>query len=202
MSVGEEQLDCLNITLEERFDTTIHLVGRLIVDHELSQTVVKEVIHSAWNKMAVVRVLRVKANLYVITVGEEVVARRLLEGNPWFIRDYTFSAHGIPRNYCTLKNAKCLVNFDTSKPLLTSFSVSCPKLCSYTIRLHYEGLRIFYYKCGRLGHSSGCPRPTPILPSGESRFNQSFRIESLFRASFLLFPISRLFSKAGANEHH
>lgn len=157
-----------------------------------------------------------KANVYAITVGEEAVAKRLLEGNPWFIRDYTFSvklwpsfhslddiipnkaiywiqAHGIPRNYYTLKNARCLrskmgavlevedpletgfrgflhmrVGFDTLKPLLTSFLVPCLKLGSYTIRIRYEGLRIFCYKCGRLGHSSSCLRLDPLLPSGES----------------------------------
>lgn len=81
--------------------------------------------------MGVVRVHRAKLNVYAITVGEEVVARWILEGNPWFIRDYTFSvklwltyhslddieadmavfwiqAHGIPRNFCTMKNARSL----------------------------------------------------------------------------------------------
>lgn len=134
MNYDEELMDCLNITfedsldLEERFENTIHLVGRLIADHELSQSVVKEILRSAWNKIGVVRVQRAKANIYAITVGEEAVARKILEGNPWFIRDYTFSvklwpkfpslddiepdraiywiqAHGIPRNYCTPKNA-------------------------------------------------------------------------------------------------
>ncbi|KAM1172358.1 hypothetical protein ACFX2G_022946 [Malus domestica] len=81
--------------------------------------------------MGVVSVQRAKANVYAITVGDEHVARKILEGNPWFIRDYTFSvkfwpsyhslddieadraiywiqAHGIPRNYCTEKNARSL----------------------------------------------------------------------------------------------
>lgn len=52
---------------------------------------VKEVPRAAWNKMGVVRVQRAKANVYAITIGEEAVARKVLEGNPWFMRDYTFS---------------------------------------------------------------------------------------------------------------
>ncbi|KAM1515822.1 hypothetical protein ACFXTH_014853 [Malus domestica] len=181
MEIEEEAMDCLNITfednldLEERFEDNIHLVGRLIADNEPSQYVVKEVLISAWNKMGVVRVQKAKPNVYAITVGEDAVARRILEGNPWFIRNYTFSvklwstyhflddieadravfwiqAHGIPRNFCTMKNARCLrekigailevedpvevgfrgffqmrVDFDTWKPLVTYCSVLCPQ---------------------------------------------------------------------------
>lgn len=81
--------------------------------------------------MGVVRVQRAKANVCAITVVEELVARKMLEGNPWFIRDCTFSvklwpsfhsldnievdravywiqAHGIPINYCTLMNTRSL----------------------------------------------------------------------------------------------
>ncbi|KAM1271324.1 hypothetical protein ACFX2J_032162 [Malus domestica] len=100
MDHEEEMMDCLNITfehnldLEERFDNNIHLVGRLIADNEPSQTVVKEVLRSAWNKMGLVRVQRAKANVYAITVEDEAVARKILEGNPWFTRDYTFSYMG------------------------------------------------------------------------------------------------------------
>lgn len=32
--------------------------------------------------MGVVQVLRAKENIYVITVGEKAMARKLLEGNP------------------------------------------------------------------------------------------------------------------------
>ncbi|TQD84424.1 hypothetical protein C1H46_030007 [Malus baccata] len=84
--------------------------------------------------MGVVRVLRAKENIYIIIVGEENVARKLLEGNPWFIKDYSFlvklwpsyhflddieadrvvywiQAYGIPKNYYTMKNAR---NWDLS----------------------------------------------------------------------------------------
>lgn len=93
MDYEAKVMDCLNITfedsldLEERFENDIHLMGRLIADNEPSQTVVKETLKSTWNKMGVVRVLRTKVNIYAITIGEEVVARKIMEGNPWFIRD-------------------------------------------------------------------------------------------------------------------
>ncbi|KAM1263020.1 hypothetical protein ACFX13_028749 [Malus domestica] len=97
MATKDEIVDYLNITLEdsldleERFDSSIHLVGQLIADHEPSQNVVKETLRSAWNKMGVVRVLKAKDNKYIIAVGDEVVARKLMEGNLWFVKDYTFS---------------------------------------------------------------------------------------------------------------
>ncbi|RXH95865.1 hypothetical protein DVH24_008365 [Malus domestica] len=84
----EAVLDGLSITLEdsldleERFESNIHLVGRLIADNEPSQIVVKEVLRSIWNKMGVVRISKAKNNLYAIKVGEEAVACKLLEGNP------------------------------------------------------------------------------------------------------------------------
>lgn len=96
MDHEEEVLDelCItledNLNLEERFKSIIHLVGKLIADNEPSQIGVNEVLRSAWNKMGVVRILKAKNNIYAITVGKEAVARKLLEGNPWFITDYTF----------------------------------------------------------------------------------------------------------------
>ncbi|KAB2612811.1 hypothetical protein D8674_041722 [Pyrus ussuriensis x Pyrus communis] len=96
MDHEEEVLDGLcitledNLDLEERFKSTIHLLGKLTADNEPSQIVVNEVLRSAWNKMGVVRISKAKNNIYAITVGKEVMARKLLEGNPWFIRDYTF----------------------------------------------------------------------------------------------------------------
>ncbi|KAM1097423.1 hypothetical protein EV1_014765 [Malus domestica] len=158
MEIEEKAMDCLNITfedsldLEERFEDNIHLVGRLIADNEPSQYVVNEVLISAWNKMGVVRVQKAKPNVYAITVGEAAVARQILKGNPWFIRDYTFYAHGIPRNLCSIKNARCLgekiravlevedpvevgfrgffrirVDFNVQRPLVTYCSVPCPR---------------------------------------------------------------------------
>ncbi|KAM1152342.1 hypothetical protein ACFX2J_034796 [Malus domestica] len=34
---------------------------------------------------------RAKENIYITTIGEELVARRLLEGNPWLVKGYFFS---------------------------------------------------------------------------------------------------------------
>ncbi|KAM1616995.1 hypothetical protein TB1_025176 [Malus domestica] len=111
MDIEEEMIDGLSVTfednidLEERGDKNIFLVGRLIADNEPSQTVVKETLKSAWNKMGVVSVQRAKANVYAITVGDEHVARKILEGNPWFIRDYTFSVKFWP-SYHSLDDIK------------------------------------------------------------------------------------------------
>ncbi|XP_009367351.2 uncharacterized protein LOC103957011 [Pyrus x bretschneideri] len=137
MATDEEEMECLSVTfedsldLEERLENNIHLVGRLITNNEPSEHMVKEVLHNAWNKMGDVKILKAKPNILAITVEEEAITRRLLEGNPWFIKDYTFSvkfwpsyhslddikanraifwirAHGVLRHFCTLKNAKCI----------------------------------------------------------------------------------------------
>ncbi|KAB2622850.1 hypothetical protein D8674_025032 [Pyrus ussuriensis x Pyrus communis] len=119
MNYEEEMMDCLNITfedsldLEERFENTIHLVGRLIADHEPSQKVVKEILRSAWNKMGVVRVQHAKANVYAITRS------RIL------LRLDSMVSCG-------------RVDFDTLRPLMTCFTMPCQKMGSYTIRLKYE----------------------------------------------------------------
>lgn len=81
--------------------------------------------------MGNIKVSRAKLNVYSIQVGDEKVARRILEGNPWFIKGASFTVkfwlvyqslddisgnraifgvqvHGIPRNQCTVKNAHML----------------------------------------------------------------------------------------------
>lgn len=78
-----------SLDLDKRFEHNIRLVERLIADNKPSQTMVKKVLRSAWNKMGLVRFLRAKANVYAITAGEEAVVRKILKGNLWFIRDYT-----------------------------------------------------------------------------------------------------------------
>ncbi|KAM1525424.1 hypothetical protein ACFX10_009890 [Malus domestica] len=40
------------------------------------------------------------------------------------------------------------VDFDDTKPLLTSFVMSCPSNGSRTLQLWYEGLEDFFYNCG------------------------------------------------------
>lgn len=45
-------------------------------------------------------------------------------------------------------------SFRGQKPLTTSFLVLCPWLRSYQIRLQYEGLKNFCYRCSHLGHST------------------------------------------------
>lgn len=111
--------------------TTYIWWGHLIADNEPSEHVIKEVLRNAWNKMGAVKILKAKPNIFAITVGKEAIARRLLERNPWFIKDYTFSvklwpsyhylddidanraifwiqAHGVPKQLCTVKNGRCI----------------------------------------------------------------------------------------------
>ncbi|KAB2619881.1 hypothetical protein D8674_037447 [Pyrus ussuriensis x Pyrus communis] len=114
-------MDCLNIMfedsldLEERFEHNIHLVERLIADNKPSQTVVKKVLRSAWNKMGLVRVLRAKANVYAITAGEEAVIGVVLEVENSMETGF--------RGFLRMR-----VDFDAKKknPLFTSFLVPCP----------------------------------------------------------------------------
>ncbi|CAB4313912.1 unnamed protein product [Prunus armeniaca] len=120
-----------SLDLEERIESKIVLVGLLIAHVEPPQTIVKEILRAAWSRMGVIKVNKAKENVYSITVAEEEVASRILDGNPWFIKGYTFTvklrplyhslddiqnntaiywvqAHGLTRNLCTPKNARQL----------------------------------------------------------------------------------------------
>ncbi|KAB2625635.1 hypothetical protein D8674_017295 [Pyrus ussuriensis x Pyrus communis] len=120
-------MDCLNIMfedsldLEERFEHNIHLVERLITDNKPSQTVVKKVLGSAWNKMGLVRVLRAKANVYAITAGEEAVIGVVLEVENSMETGF--------RGFLRMRvdfDAKKKKKKKKKKPLFTSFLVPCP----------------------------------------------------------------------------
>lgn len=87
--------------LEEGIENKISMVGLLVADHEPPHSVVKDVLRAIWGNMSVVKVLHAKKNVYSITVGEEEDARRLMEGNPWFIKGNTFTIKPWP-NYILL----------------------------------------------------------------------------------------------------
>lgn len=92
----EEEIECMSVCfddvvdLEERFEDSIQLAGKLVADSEPSESLMKEILRQAWNRFGVIRVLKAKPNVYSIIVGDESVARRILEGNPWFVKGYTF----------------------------------------------------------------------------------------------------------------
>lgn len=117
--------------VEERIKNQISLVGLLVADHEPLQSVVKDVLRALWSNMGTIKVLWAKENVYSISVGDEVVARRLMDGSPWFIKGFTFTikswplyhslddiipdraifwvqAHGLPRNMCSHGSARKL----------------------------------------------------------------------------------------------
>lgn len=164
--IDEEYMDYISINFEDSLDLEemnvdfVHLVGLLIVDQESSQIIVN------------IKVFRAKDSVYSIEVGDEKMARRILEGNPWFIKGGPFTVklwpmyqsleeieanqaifwiqvHGIPKNLCTIKNARVLgsklgllkiedpvvtgfrgflqvqVDLDATKPFLTNYTKPC-----------------------------------------------------------------------------
>lgn len=137
LDVREDEVEAMSICfddsldLDERHENRITLVGLLIADQEPPQSVVKEVLRVAWSNMGVVKVSKAKPNVFAIIVGQEDVARRLMDGSPWFVKGYTLTvkswplycsiddieanravfwvqAHGMPRNLCIAKNARSL----------------------------------------------------------------------------------------------
>lgn len=95
--INEEYMDYFSVTfkdsldLEKRITESVHLVGLLITDVKLSQLIVKDVLRSLWRKMGNIKVSRAKLNVCSILVGDEKVVRRILEGNPWFIKGTPFT---------------------------------------------------------------------------------------------------------------
>ncbi|KAL6270054.1 hypothetical protein ACE6H2_026965 [Prunus campanulata] len=82
--------------VQERINNQITLVGLLIADHELPQSLVKNVLRAIWSNMGTIKVMWSKENVYSICVGDEAVARRLLDGNPWFIKGNIFTVKSWP----------------------------------------------------------------------------------------------------------
>ncbi|KAI5324302.1 hypothetical protein L3X38_033375 [Prunus dulcis] len=69
-----------SLDLEENIENKITLVGLLIADHEPTQGIVKDVLRAIWTNMGQVKVLKAKENVYSITVGDEAVASRIIDG--------------------------------------------------------------------------------------------------------------------------
>lgn len=211
-----------------------HLVGLLVTDEEPSQLIIKDVLRSIWRKMGNIKVLRAKVSLLHWDwwwTGSKANSR-----SPWFIKGAPFTAkfwplyqsldeiranravlwvqvHGIPKNMCTVKNARMLgskigsilevedhmslgfwgflrvsVDIDASRPLLTTFNTPCPINGSRTLRLKCEDLRDFGYNCGHLGHVRGCQWSAPVRFVGENRYNPDYRASTISKHSNCLFP--------------
>ncbi|KAB2620545.1 hypothetical protein D8674_037630 [Pyrus ussuriensis x Pyrus communis] len=99
----EEEIECMfvcfddAVDLEEHFEDSIQLAGRLVADQELSESLVNEILQQAWNGSGVVRALKAKPNVYSITVRDRSVVCGILEGNPLF--GYTFSIKPWPLSH-------------------------------------------------------------------------------------------------------
>ncbi|KAM1807346.1 hypothetical protein ACFX11_030376 [Malus domestica] len=192
-----------NLDLEERNVESVHLVGLLVTDVEPSQLIIKDVLRSIWRKMDNIKVLRAKANVYSIEVGDEQVARRILAVpgsskvhllqsnfdpfiNNWmkFVQIELFSGSksmGSPRICALLRMLECL------ESLLTTFNTPYPINGLRTMRLKYEDLRDFSYNCGHLGHVRGCQWSAPVQFVSENRYNPDLRASPISKHSNCLF---------------
>ncbi|KAM0978974.1 hypothetical protein ACFX2C_014890 [Malus domestica] len=61
---------------------------------------------------------------------------------------------------------------------------------------------MFCYRCGKLGHARGCPHPARLLANKESKYNESLKVETLSRVSYLLFLQRRIATATGVHETH
>ncbi|CAN6576137.1 unnamed protein product [Malus baccata var. baccata] len=97
MSMEEEFMDYLSFNfedslyLEDQSKELVHMVGMLIAEVEPSQIIIKEVMISVSRKMGNVKFSKAKLNVYYIQVGDEKTTRRILKGNPWFIKGAPFT---------------------------------------------------------------------------------------------------------------
>ncbi|KAM2411726.1 hypothetical protein ACFXTH_030054 [Malus domestica] len=100
--INDDFMDYLSVNLEDSLDLeernveSVPLVELLVIDVEPSQLIIKDVLRSIWRKMGNIKVLRAKANVYSIEVGDEQVARRIL------------TVPGSSKNMCIVKNARML----------------------------------------------------------------------------------------------
>ncbi|KAM1255859.1 hypothetical protein ACFX1Q_030076 [Malus domestica] len=197
--INDDFMDYLSVNLEDSLDLeernveSVHLVGLLVTDVEPSQLIIKDVLRSIWRKMDNIKVLRAKANVYSIEVGDEQVARRIL------------AVPGSSKNMCIVKNARMLGSkigsilevedpmtsgfrgFVRVRSLLTTFNTPYPINGLRTMRLKYEDLRDFSYNCGHLGHVRGCLWSAPVQFVSENRYNPDLRASPISKHSNCLF---------------
>ncbi|KAL6130092.1 hypothetical protein ACLB2K_068473 [Fragaria x ananassa] len=94
---------------------------------------VKATLLGSWKALGQIRIVRVKKNDYVVTVGSEQLAGKLLEDSPWNVKGYCFSM--------TVNNGRKLGNMlgsviDVEDPAITGnmgylhlrvdFDIKCP----------------------------------------------------------------------------
>lgn len=197
--------------------------------------------------MGVVLVFRAKANIYAIIIGEENVARKLLEGNPWFIKNYSFSvkfwpfyhslhdieadrviywiqAHGIPKNYYTVKNARNLGSKIGSILEFEDSSKSVPQLSEHKSSFRWpktsdhqflgslslarvlsnpasiRGSQKLLLPLQSLGSLHDYLCSAALLPTRENRYLASLCAEPSLKANVFLFPTRPSRLSSGANE--
>lgn len=81
---------------------------------------------------------------------------------------------------------------DASRPLQPGFTTPCPMREKCLIRLKYEGLRNFCFRCGRLGHTRGCSYPiNQHLELENLKYNDEMRTPPMSKSSTLLFHVRK-----------
>lgn len=126
---------------------------------------------------------------------------------------YWVQIHGLPRNLCTVGNGRTLgqrlgsvlevedpretgfrgflrvkVDFNASRPLQPGFTVPCVEKGKRLIRLKYEGLKDYCFKCGRLGHTRGCNgRPNPKFAEEGLYYGDDLKAAPVSRRTTALF---------------
>ncbi|VVA20610.1 PREDICTED: PRUPE_6G158100 [Prunus dulcis] len=132
--------------------------------------------------MGLVKVVKSKENVYAVTMEDEAIASRLLEGNPWFVKGHVFTLKQWPL-YCSTDNIEA--NRATFWIQAHGYQV----MEGQKIHFKYEGLRNFSFVYGKLGNSRGCQRPpNPSFTVDGWGFGEEMRTLVISKASTSLFP--------------
>lgn len=78
-------------------EQSIKLVGAALVNRPLNRWGVRNILHSAWKDLGQVDIKSVCDNLYIISVSDESVAKKILSQVPWGVMKNFFSVKRWPQ---------------------------------------------------------------------------------------------------------
>lgn len=132
---------------------------------------------------------------------------KILNENPWFIRvsisssATSYKQTSLGENIGSVLEVedpnqpgyrgflRLRVEFDATKPLAIGFSLPCSERGRRIVKVRYENLKEFCYRCGRLGHTRGCAgKPNPILAKEGLYYDEEVRALIVPKSSTDLFP--------------